>query len=191
MHSVALSWIVSPDTAFWIPKESPFSLTNSGVGKINCVAAYGDVTKDNNTLTAPLERKLEECYNLHDRLHLVDLFWKASEIQMLGGENRFDFELNTFHQGFSTRRHLSPPGAEEFMYVVRGEGEMEVGDQCYSVKPGRLIYVPPNTYHRVINHGQDDFFQYLVWIYLSEHEDKAFPQWQIKAKKLRKQYFNY
>ena len=191
MHSVALSWLFSQDKAFWLPRHCPFYMKNTGIGKIEIIAAYGKNAPERVCVTAPVEKRLQDCYKIHDRPHVLDVFWRASEIQNAGGENLFDFELNTFHQGFTQRRHLSPPGAEEFMYVIRGEGKIEVGDESFVVKPGSLVYVPPNVFHKVIREDEDDLFQYLTWIYLSENEDLEFPDWQVKAKSLRKHYFDY
>jgi mannose-6-phosphate isomerase-like protein (cupin superfamily) len=191
MHCQALSYLFFPDSALWMPRECPFYIKNNGVGRTDIIAVYAEARSESSCVAAPVEKRLQDCQKTHHKLHMLDVFWRASDIENSGGENLFDFELNTFHQKYATSRHLAPPGAEEFMYVIRGEGKIEVGDETFPVKPGSLAYAPPNTYHKVIRDGTDDFFQYLVWIYASEDAESAFPEWQKKAKVMRKRYFGY
>lgn len=36
---------------------------------------------------------------------------------------------------------------QEALYVLSGEGEIQIGDQVHAVKPGSALYVAPHTRH--------------------------------------------
>ena len=44
---------------------------------------------------------------------------------------------------------------QEVLYVVRGEGQVRVGDSVHYVKPGTGVYVPPNTEHATRRTGDE------------------------------------
>lgn len=48
----------------------------------------------------------------------------------------------------SAARH---PVTEEVYYVIRGHGQAELSGESYPIGEGDVIYVPPNTDHRLIN----------------------------------------
>jgi len=52
------------------------------------------------------------------------------------------------------------PGAEQVHVVVRGRGEMIVGEERHDVGPGTMILIPPGTDHAIRNVGEDT----LVWV---------------------------
>jgi mannose-6-phosphate isomerase-like protein (cupin superfamily) len=45
----------------------------------------------------------------------------------------------------------SHPGAEQAYVIVRGRGEMIVGDEREQVGPGTMIFIPPGTDHAIRN----------------------------------------
>ena len=36
---------------------------------------------------------------------------------------------------------------QEVLYIVKGEGQVRVGEAVHCVQPGTAVYVPPNTEH--------------------------------------------
>lgn len=44
---------------------------------------------------------------------------------------------------------------EQIYVVVRGSGNMHVGDEIRELTVGQLAYVPPNVPHRIVNTGED------------------------------------
>jgi mannose-6-phosphate isomerase-like protein (cupin superfamily) len=47
------------------------------------------------------------------------------------------------------------PGAEEVLYVVRGQGACHLGGFPYGLEPGVGVYVPPNTPYHMENPGPE------------------------------------
>ena len=49
------------------------------------------------------------------------------------------------------------PDTEQVFHMLQGEGELRVGDEdgdsSYRVKPGDVVRIPPDTWHRIINDG--------------------------------------
>jgi mannose-6-phosphate isomerase-like protein (cupin superfamily) len=54
--------------------------------------------------------------------------------------------------GMSTTRHYHVR-TEEIYYILSGEGEMSVGAEKRSVKPGDAIAIPPGQVHTIWNTG--------------------------------------
>jgi oxalate decarboxylase/phosphoglucose isomerase-like protein (cupin superfamily) len=44
---------------------------------------------------------------------------------------------------------------EEVYYVLKGSGEMILGEKRLKLKPGLAIYIPPGMYHAPINTGKE------------------------------------
>ncbi len=51
--------------------------------------------------------------------------------------------------------------AEEIIFVFGGEGKAYVGDEVADLKPGAVIYLPPNVEHRFVNTG--DAPLWITW----------------------------
>ena len=45
--------------------------------------------------------------------------------------------------------------AEEIIFVYGGQGKAYVGDEVADLKPGTVIYLPPNVEHRFVNTGDE------------------------------------
>lgn len=51
------------------------------------------------------------------------------------------------------------PDTEQVFYMLQGEGELRVGDggaESHRVKPGDLVRIPPDTWHKIVNDGSID-----------------------------------
>src|SRR6201982_2409038 len=71
------------------------------------------------------------------------------------GANRFSFGIVDLAQGKGHARH-NPPGAEEIIYVVSGQGEQMVDDRPpVKVGVGSSIYIPADIYHSTLNTGNE------------------------------------
>ena len=43
---------------------------------------------------------------------------------------------------------------EEVYFIVEGEGEMCLGDECRHVLGGQMVYIPPGVFHQLTNVGE-------------------------------------
>ena len=57
----------------------------------------------------------------------------------------------TLKPGESLERHTTPVDA--FLYVLKGRGSVEVGDERAEVKKGTAVYLPKEVPHAVSNEG--------------------------------------
>ncbi|ACJ15966.1 Hypothetical carbohydrate-binding protein [Thermococcus onnurineus NA1] len=57
----------------------------------------------------------------------------------------------TLKPGEALKRHATPVDA--FIYVIKGKGIVEVGDERAEVKKGSLVYLPKDVPHTVSNSG--------------------------------------
>lgn len=53
-------------------------------------------------------------------------------------------------------------GAEAFFLVVKGTGEISIGDEVYQVSPGQVVPAPPQTDHGIKNTGSEGLALLLV-----------------------------
>ena len=90
--------------------------------KYNIYDIGGEVVKDNET------------YLLKDNKTLNNLILSSTDLK----------------PGQSTRGH-SHAGQEEVYYFVSGTGEMELGDQRFTVQGSDVILIPDGVFHRVHN----------------------------------------
>ncbi|MBI2471386.1 MAG: cupin domain-containing protein [Planctomycetes bacterium] len=44
----------------------------------------------------------------------------------------------------------------EVYYILEGEGQMYIDNECADVRPGQTIYIPPNALQCIRNIGQGD-----------------------------------
>ncbi len=54
--------------------------------------------------------------------------------------------------GCATTPHYHPR-TEEIYYILAGTGEMRIGDETRSVRPGDAIAIPPGQIHLITNPG--------------------------------------
>jgi quercetin dioxygenase-like cupin family protein len=51
--------------------------------------------------------------------------------------------------------------AEEIIFVYGGQGKGYVADEVSDLKPGAVIYIPPNVEHRFVNTGDEPLW--ITW----------------------------
>jgi mannose-6-phosphate isomerase-like protein (cupin superfamily) len=61
--------------------------------------------------------------------------------------------------GVPLHRHSN----EEVYVILRGSGEMTVGEERVAVTAGSAVYLPPGTPHALRNTGGEDLI--LLWVY--------------------------
>ncbi|MBI3942983.1 MAG: cupin domain-containing protein [Chloroflexi bacterium] len=59
-------------------------------------------------------------------------------------------------------RHSHPHEAEVWMFFA-GEGKATIGDEDVTIRPGSVIYTPPDTPHQFFNTGDETVK--LFWFY--------------------------
>jgi oxalate decarboxylase/phosphoglucose isomerase-like protein (cupin superfamily) len=85
-----------------------------------------------------------------------------SEPQVTESE-RFSFGIVVLEPGKGPERH-NPPGSEEIIFVMSGEGEQMVDDQPpVKVRPGASIYIPADIYHSTLNTGWEPLRLLVVY----------------------------
>ena len=61
--------------------------------------------------------------------------------------------------GESLKKHITPVAV--FFYILKGNGIVEIGDECREVGQDMLIESPARIPHRLINDGEETF-RFLV-----------------------------
>ena len=72
--------------------------------------------------------------------------------------------------GVSTHLHLHHK-SEEIYYVLRGSGEMELGNKRFGMAEGDSICIPPGTPHRLHNNTPDPLVILCCCAPAYRHED--------------------
>jgi len=90
----------------------------------------------------------------------------GSEIRPLIDRTTSDIELCSLAEevlpvGKAVRRHHHLQ-TEEVYYILKGEGEMTVGDETQKVKAGDAVYIPRTNKHTLVNTGNEDMTLLLV-----------------------------
>ncbi len=75
---------------------------------------------------------------------------------------RMAAHLGVIFPGQASSRH-SHEASEEFVYVVRGNGQVTVGDETAPLKPNLMVYGPPGIAHQYRNTGQEDLVLFVVY----------------------------
>lgn len=88
------------------------------------------------------------------------LCWLASEA--LGNAQNLTLGRVIIKKGESNPRHAHP-ACEEILYVLRGQLEHTVGDECYSMQAGDTITIPPGVLHNAVSVGTVDADMIVVY----------------------------
>mgnify|MGYP001247024564 CR=1 FL=1 len=70
-----------------------------------------------------------------------------------GGATPARFEVRYFEVGPGGYSRLEVHRHVHAVVVLRGEGEVQVGDEVHTVRPFDLVYVPPETPHQFRHRG--------------------------------------
>jgi quercetin dioxygenase-like cupin family protein len=125
-----------------------------------CVHGYA------NSKTATLEDKVFVLYDEESKVKIVKS-WEASEMPNPHGVDARELHsiepaqvvLVTLQAGQALKRHITP--VDVFLYVLEGQGVVEIGQEREEVSADMLIESPARIPHRLINNG-DGVFRILV-----------------------------
>ncbi|AIF70168.1 carbohydrate-binding protein [Palaeococcus pacificus DY20341] len=70
--------------------------------------------------------------------------------KLIGTENAQIFHI-TLKPGEELKKHTTPVDA--FLYVIKGKGIVEVGEEKEEVRKATLVYLPKEIPHKVSNTG--------------------------------------
>lgn len=69
-------------------------------------------------------------------------------------EGNLHLLIGFFKPGESMKPHIHTV-PEEIYYVLKGRGEMILGEERIPIEEGMAIYIPPNTKHAPFNTGEE------------------------------------
>lgn len=64
-------------------------------------------------------------------------------------------------QGRQSSDYHNHPNLEQIYYILQGTGTMRIDGENYKVRDGDVVYLPPGSFHQMINDG-DDWLGYLI-----------------------------
>ena len=73
------------------------------------------------------------------------------DVRKLISVDNAEIFLITLKPGEGLKRHTTPVDA--FLYVIKGRGIVEVGEEKEEVRKATLVYLPKEVPHRVMNTG--------------------------------------
>lgn len=59
----------------------------------------------------------------------------------------FNLGVAEYHTTTFEPQNVQKHDDQEALYILSGEGEVQIGDELHAVKPGTALYVPPHTSH--------------------------------------------
>lgn len=65
-------------------------------------------------------------------------------------------------QGRKTSDHHKHDNMEQAYYIIKGQGEVLVGDKRYPVVPGDAVYLPAGIHHQMFNDMHDEWLEHIV-----------------------------
>jgi len=99
---------------------------------------------------------------LYDKMNMKEIEFKGAEkvskaVVIGAKEGWADHTLRVFRlaPGGFTPRHSHD--WEHVNYIIKGKGELRLGDEVRSVKEHDFAFVPPNTEHQFRNAGDGEF----------------------------------
>ncbi len=87
----------------------------------------------------------------------------------LVGQATQPIQAKGFSMGFSV---LAPKGGqvpwhnqeqEEVYFIVQGEGQICVDNECSPIKAGQAVYMPPGKFHQLTNTGDEPM--HMIYVY--------------------------
>lgn len=73
---------------------------------------------------------------------------------ILGLEN-MDILIGEFKKGEGLKKHYHKAPTEEIYHVLNGEIEVTTENKVIIIKKGEMLSIPPNIFHRPINHRDE------------------------------------
>jgi len=97
-------------------------------------------------------------------VHYTDV--KLEKVTVPGAKNAFvrwlisdkdgapHFAMRLFEVGADGNTPLHNHPWEHEIFILEGEAKVRIGDKEFQVKPGYVIYIPPNVEHTIVNIGR-------------------------------------
>ena len=87
--------------------------------------------------------------------------------KILNGPDELDQKGRAFNHCFldpgSGLGYHKHNGTMETMYILKGEGEMTVGEETQRVRAGDCIFIPSNQKHALYNKGSEEMHMMFVY----------------------------
>jgi quercetin dioxygenase-like cupin family protein len=115
-------------------------------------------------------------------LNVVTVLVDRSETQLT------EVGWNRWRKGLEGPAH-SHEAKEQIFYVTDGEGIVVVGPERYAVKPGSLVYVPPNVVHQTIvsEDAPLSYFLFNAFLDAGKEGHASFADHIAQVKEVRRQ----
>lgn len=78
------------------------------------------------------------------------------------GSERMSSGVVKLEPGKGHERHTHPE-SDEMLYVIRGEGEQEIGDETRQITAGDMLHVPEGVPHGTVNTGWEPLLLLAVY----------------------------
>jgi oxalate decarboxylase/phosphoglucose isomerase-like protein (cupin superfamily) len=78
------------------------------------------------------------------------------------GSSRMSCGVVRLNPGKGHERHTHPE-SDEMLYVVRGEGEQEIGEETRDISAGDMLHVPEGVPHGTVNTGWEPLILLAVY----------------------------
>ena len=78
------------------------------------------------------------------------------------GSSRMSCGVVRLNPGKGHERHTHPE-SDEMLYVVRGEGEQEIGEETRDIAAGDMLHVPEGVPHGTVNTGWEPLILLAVY----------------------------
>ncbi len=101
---------------------------------------------------------------------LAEKTWIRWLIRKEDGAPLFAMRVFTVEPGGHIKPHKHP--WEHEIFILKGVGEIRIGDRVYRVTRGFYVYIPPNIEHEYWNRGSED----LEFICVIPHKPTAEPE---------------
>jgi mannose-6-phosphate isomerase-like protein (cupin superfamily) len=158
------TWPLNSESAVWIPPMSNFTIKNVGDMPLRIMefcSKYHE-NKDSYDMKSQLivnvVNRLQRPIEFFNNWYMHNLFSSRPEAKKI----YFSSYDIIYPKGYLSR-HVPNLDCEEVQYVVSGNGKMSVGDVTYDVKPGSLVYAPPNTFHDIKNTSEDELMELVIY----------------------------
>tara|TARA_B100000686_G_scaffold339691_1_gene414175 strand:+ start:535 stop:1281 length:747 start_codon:yes stop_codon:yes gene_type:complete len=88
-------------------------------------------------------------------------------LQHIGGFARHSM------QGRKNSDSHAHTNAEQYYYILSGEGEVVIGGERHKVREGSVTYFPPNTPHQYLNENTDTWAEHLIITFAVERHGSS------------------
>jgi len=158
------TWPLNCESAVWIPPMSNITIKSLGDMPLRIMQFCSKYNENKDSYEAKSQlivnvvNRLQRPIELFNNWHMYNLFSAIPEAKKL----YFSSYDIIYPKGYLSR-HVPNLDCEEVQYVVSGNGKMSVGDITYDVKPGSLVYAPPNTFHDIVNTSKDEPMELVIY----------------------------